>query len=523
MKRVEDTKRLEDFEKYRRRFEILGYPIEKSWVKCQYNEIGEVITVIEVNIGNNGILEIPQFVDCVKPGIMQDALKHSKVPHKKLKVIHKRNRIESFHQLFRYLNVEELDLQEFDTTGAKIFSSMFMCNSLLKRLDLQSVNTDKAIRMEEMFEGCKSLEEIKHNFNTHNVRNMQRMFMDTSLEVIDLQKFDMTQLIYADEMCAYGHRLREVIIDNPEQHKLTDFQQVFGYCKLLKCVDLSRLDMQSVRDMTSTFTRCDSLETVIFPDDLQSVEHLTQTFEACPRLRNVDFQRARLDRLVQLYGTFHGCQVLGDIQIDPKYLKNVKDYSKQFQYCNNITQRLIDKLDTSNCKTFSAMFSYQGQKEPIDFSVLDTRNGLDFQMMFESQRFEKGQNFDINISKQKNFVGMFSQCRIYQVHLRDLPLSTDMFFNSMFQYSCIQQIYFDRCDLGSFRFDNTMNLIAECKSLRKIQFTGCRESIKTSFSRSLLSNTVNNKNRFLINTLQGVENGASNVDIQNQVELVINS
>lgn len=67
------SKSYEDYLKYTKKLEILGYPTSTSWVKVEYKEADfnnnpERFIIKDINIGNSGVLVIPEFVTSIASG-----------------------------------------------------------------------------------------------------------------------------------------------------------------------------------------------------------------------------------------------------------------------------------------------------------------------------------------------------------------------------------------------------------------------------------------------------------------------
>ena len=83
-----------------------------------------------------------------------------------------------------------------------------------------------------MFGGCNKLKEINlSNFNTENVKNMNRMFKDC-------------------------YSINYLPINNFNTGKAEEMKEMFYNCKSLKNIDLSNFNTSKVQNMTSMFVGC---------------------------------------------------------------------------------------------------------------------------------------------------------------------------------------------------------------------------------------------------------------------------
>lgn len=83
-------------------------------------------------------------------------------------------------------NLNNLNLNSFNTSNVINLSEMFNKCASLTSLDISSFDTSKVTNMSRMFASCKSLAKLDvSSFNTSNVTNMEKMFSDMkNLETI---------------------------------------------------------------------------------------------------------------------------------------------------------------------------------------------------------------------------------------------------------------------------------------------------------------------------------------------------
>ena len=113
-------------------------------------------------------------------------------------------------------SLETLDLSGFDTSKVEFMSWMFQDCESLETLDLSGFNTSKVESMSNMFQGCESLETLDlSGFNTSKVELMSWMFQGCeSLETLDLSGFDTSKVISMDYMFYGCCSLKNVVMKN---------------------------------------------------------------------------------------------------------------------------------------------------------------------------------------------------------------------------------------------------------------------------------------------------------------------
>ena len=483
------------YEKYKIRLEILNYPEDVQWVKCHITDNNDIICYA-LNIGKNNILEIPYFVTEVKPGVIQDAVKQAgKI--KALKVVHKNNHIKSMRSLFRALEIDQIDLSEFDTTNVIRMEKMFNSCRNIKQLDLQNFDFSSVIDMQEMFSSCNSLKDIKFSekVNTSKVRYLENIFKYTAIEEFDLQKFNLQNLIIlrgAFSDCTY---LKTLKIDNLEQRNLTDIAKLCFKCKNLESLDLSKLDCCKVQNLNSLVRQCERLKYIILPKDLSNVSEMFETFAYCKLLVEIDLSNRNIKQLEQLKKTFIDCENLSKLKIEREYTKNVKDYDGTFMGCINVQQELISNIDTQGAKTTQSMFNFAAQRnnsKPIDFTILNTQNVEDLQLMFYGQRFPDGSNYQIQLMQATALQGFASNSNIKDFDFQGVELTDNIQLIQAFSNQSIERIQLGNCKFNGIQYSSIEKMVAKCN--QKITIILTNISIIGNASQNQLANDIKSKN-----------------------------
>lgn len=136
---------------------------------------------------------------------------------------------DSSYMFYDFRNMENIDIDELDTSIVKDMSRFFSECRMLESLDLTNLQTSNVTYMQYMFEGLRSIKFLDlSNIDTSNVSNMSHMFSSCySLENLNLKNFDTS--------------------------KVKDMQYMFSSCDALKTLDLTSFDTSSVNTMKSMF------------------------------------------------------------------------------------------------------------------------------------------------------------------------------------------------------------------------------------------------------------------------------
>ena len=161
-------------------------------------------------------------------------------------------------------SLESLDLSGFDTSNVTDMANMFYGCSSLESLDLSGFDTSNVIDMGWMFYNCSSLDSLDlSDFDTSNVTNMCGMFDDcSSLEFLDLSSFDTSNVTDMDSMFSGCRSLKSLDLSNFDTSNVAEMDLMFEVCSSLESLDLSSFDTSNVTDMAFMFRGCSSLESL---------------------------------------------------------------------------------------------------------------------------------------------------------------------------------------------------------------------------------------------------------------------
>lgn len=179
---VNTKSNVELYKEYITKLSLIGE--EPDFVFNINKDEDEVIVGTYINRGKN-VIELPSFVTNVADYVFA-FIKNN------LKVVHKYNQIKDMQSLFENFDGKELDLSQFDTTGASDMQGMFFNCTLLEKLNISNFNTSTVFDMNSMFKSCSSLKELNvSSFDTKEVGDMYEMFCEcSSLRELDLSNFE---------------------------------------------------------------------------------------------------------------------------------------------------------------------------------------------------------------------------------------------------------------------------------------------------------------------------------------------
>ena len=141
-------------------------------------------------------------------------------------------------------------------------SHMFDGCSLLKSVDLSSLNGADITDMSYIFNGCSSLESVDlSSFNASNVINMSYMFYGcSSLKSIDLSSFVSNRATNMSFMFYKCGSLRSIDLSTFNTNKVVDMRFMFSLCSSLNSIDLSTFKTRKDTNIEGMLYDCSSLK-----------------------------------------------------------------------------------------------------------------------------------------------------------------------------------------------------------------------------------------------------------------------
>lgn len=154
------------------------------------------------------------------------------------------------------------------------FDDLFAGCVEIEYIDLSEFDTSKVVSMSSMFSNCWELQEVNfgNNFTTRNTGNLCRMFKNcTSLRNVAGLKLDLGAALMINYMFLNCHYLEEIDLSATRFAQGVTAQGMFYGCNMLKRVDLSNLGNGPYDTrFQNMFYGCDALEEIILPKEMDS-------------------------------------------------------------------------------------------------------------------------------------------------------------------------------------------------------------------------------------------------------------
>ena len=158
----------------------------------------------------------------------------------------------------------------FETSQIMTMISTFENCRNLTSLDLSIFNTKEVTNMAFMFSGCISLENLKFNFTTEKVRNMESIFENCpKIKKLDLSKWNTTSTSDMSNMFNGCSSLEDLKIKF-DTSKVTEMQKMFANWTLLTSLDITSFNASLCKNFDKMFENDTDLDlyydSSIFPN-----------------------------------------------------------------------------------------------------------------------------------------------------------------------------------------------------------------------------------------------------------------
>ena len=271
------------------------------------------------------------------------------------------SKVTTMEFMFYYCtNLEKLNVSNFNTSNVTTMEYMFIYCKELVSIDVSSFNTSNVITMHNMFTGCASLTGLDlSSFNTSKVTTMESMFKSCiSLVSIDVSSFNTSNVITMQDMFAGCASLTGLDLSSFNTSKVTTMQDMFAGCASLTGLDLSSFNTSNVNNMASMFQGCTLLDSPNLSSfDTSKVTTMTWMFEQCEKLENLDVSSFNTSKVTTMYGMFRGCVSLERLDLSKFNTSSVTSFTQMFYGCVLLNEiKGLDKFNTSNVENMSHMF-----------------------------------------------------------------------------------------------------------------------------------------------------------------------
>lgn len=394
---------LEEYQRYITKFKLLG---REQPLKIDIDSSDNKITLMGVDedfLDPDQGLEIPGFIKSIQRG----GLRFKNI--KRVVFHNKPDRDLNLCEVFCNINVSRIQIR-FDHPERVIsLESAFQSVYKLKEVEFENLNLSTVPELQNCFRGCSSLQSV----------------IFPALDQIEYEQENRVEnMTGAFNGCSSMRDYR--FLEGMDFQKVREMKSTFQDNNSLVYIDLGKLNLESVEDMTNTFCFCGKLESIGQGNNdeiisLPKLKVMTNTFLYCQSLKEFNFQNFKLPSLETMYGAFCNSGIesidFGDIEL--LRLMNMRNCLSQ------CTQLQKVRLAIN-----------QGKDSPIR-----DRQAIDMQGLFEySPNLRK-----IEIPNEiivSNMIGAFKSTGFTDLDLQSITIKKNPFkdekFRCYLQKSCVR-------------------------------------------------------------------------------------
>ena len=217
----------------------------------------------------------------------------------------------------------------------------------------ESFKTYAPTSLVQFFSSCSTLETISglEYLNTANVKYMSDMFGGCkNLSSLDLSKFNTEKVERMSSMFEGCSALTSLDLSKFNTEKVTDMRGMFNGCQKLSSLDLSNFNTANVMGMDNMFYNCSTLTSLDLSNfNTEKVEEgMMGMFNACSALTSLDLSNFNTKKVRHMDSMFNACSALTTIYAGDKFVTTkVEDSSYMFSGCTNL-KGFIDYISNTD-------------------------------------------------------------------------------------------------------------------------------------------------------------------------------
>ena len=358
------------------------------------------------------------------------------------------SKVTKMNNMFTLLKVETLNLHNFNTSNVTTMFAMFR-DSKASKIDVNSFDTRKVTTMSQMFMGTSSTTSLEFsNLDTSNVISMSNMFTHTGDTTLDLSNFNTSNVTDMNYMF-YASHATELDLSTFDTAKVTNMSAMFRSSSA-KSIDLSSFNTEKVTNMVQMFeaSRVSTLDLSSF--DTRNVSNMSSMFVSSSVTDITGLSGFNTERVTNMSNMFKDT-VLKEIDLSGFNTVNVTNMGSMFR--NTHANKLdLGNFNTSKVTSMSAMFQ-DARATDIEISSFDTTSVKNMGYMFHGINVEELDLSSFNTSNVTTMGYMFKNSNIKEIDTSKFDTAKVTNMRNMYEGSSVE-----RLDLGNFNTSNVTNM-----------------------------------------------------------------
>ncbi|MBR1506410.1 MAG: BspA family leucine-rich repeat surface protein [Eubacterium sp.] len=214
---------------------------------------------------------------------------------------------------------------------------------------------------------------------------------------------------------------------------ITSTKGMFYGCKMIKSINLDKLDTSDVTDMSEMFYGCCSIEKLNLENlDTFKVTDMNLMFSGCSLLTDLDVSKFDTSNVVSMVAMFGGCG-FSSIDLNGFNTSNVTNMAGMFCLCENLKYLDLRNFNTEKVKSMANMFTGCKSLSQLDISSFMTSQiELIKQMFWGCDMLEKIDMSGFDLTNLTYYYSLFQNCnslkeikapKVVPYDMNALPLS----------------------------------------------------------------------------------------------------
>ncbi len=181
-------------------------------------------------------------------------------------------------------SLENIILENVDTSEVTDMSNMFASSQTIKELDLSSFDTSHVTTMSGIFGGAVGLTKINiSNWNLSSLVDKPSMFAGNNI----LDTINAINIVFPKNSSGFFSTLlglKNITLKNINTSSVTDMSEMFSICTNLSELDLSEFDTRNVTNFNNMFALNSNLQSITFGTNFVHKPEATIVgmFGSCP-------------------------------------------------------------------------------------------------------------------------------------------------------------------------------------------------------------------------------------------------
>ena len=199
----------------------------------------------------------------------------------------------------------------------------------------------------------------------------------TNCTEMNLAKLDVSNVTDMTSMFAQCKSLKSVDVSGWDTSKVEGMAQMFWNCSSLEALDVSRWNVSRVRTTQSMFNSCTSLAALdVSSWNMGGLEKSPLMFKECRSLKTLNLSKWDTPKLTKAWEMFGQCSSLATFNGKGWRAANLENASAMFIQCSKLKALDLSTLSVARATNLSSLFYGCSALETLNLSGWDTSKAM---------------------------------------------------------------------------------------------------------------------------------------------------